>query len=236
MPPVAQARSTLLDTARRVETPEGVELALDVAGPFPRALAWCVDWLLRLVVGGVLGFLSLLLGQFGAGVTLLMSFLLLFGYPIVFEVLRGGTTPGKKALGLVVVQFDGAPVGWRASATRNLLRAADFLPAFYGFGFLAMNFSDSFQRLGDRAAGTLVVHAEHVGRVRTLMEVEPRAPRMRLTREDRRVIDSFAARLGDLSRPRAYELANLASRLTEASDEEGVKRLVGLARWLRGER
>lgn len=233
---LSQRAPELLDTARRVETPEGVELALDVAGPFPRALAWMFDMLVRTAISAAFAFVFSLLGVFGTGLILITQFVLMFFYPVLFEVFNGGRTPGKSVLGLTVVQFDGAPVGWSQSVTRNFLRFADFLPLFYGIGLVSLFLTRDFQRLGDLAAGTFVIHGERAGRARRLPAAAPRAPGLRLHRDERRTVDSFAARLASLSDERAVELANLAEPLTGSEGSDGVERLVGIARWLRGER
>ena len=86
------------------------------------------------------------------------AFLIYYAYFAMFEALWNGQTPGKRALGLRVVAGDGAPVGWLASFTRNLMRTVDMLPVGYGFG-LASTLVDRWgRRLGDLVARTLVVH------------------------------------------------------------------------------
>ena len=101
----------------------------------------------------------LALAGLGQGLMLLGFFLLEWFYPVFFE-LRSGATPGKRAMGLRVVHDDGTPVGAVASVIRNLLRVADFLPLFYAAGLVSCLVDRDFRRLGDLAAGTLVVHSE----------------------------------------------------------------------------
>jgi uncharacterized RDD family membrane protein YckC len=115
-----------VDTLRRFETPEGIEIELRLAGPVPRAGAFAIDLLIRFGLYLVLLPLAGLAGV-GVGLILLALFLLEWFYPVFFE-LRSGATPGKRAVGLVVVHADGTPVGPSASLLRNLLRALDFLP------------------------------------------------------------------------------------------------------------
>src|SRR5206468_11279553 len=103
-------------------------------------------------VGGdeVGGFL--IAGLFVAG------FLVYFGYDVAFETLASGRTPGKRAAGLRVVRLGGEPVGFVASAVRNLGRLVDMQPGLlYAVGAATILFSRHNQRLGDLAAGTLVV-------------------------------------------------------------------------------
>jgi len=147
----------LLDTARAVETPEGVTIDLRVAGPVPRALAFAIDFGIRALVylGLAVGLATL--GRFGTGVLLIAFFGLEWFYPVLFEVYGQGATPGKRMLGLRVVHDDGVPVGWSGAMIRNLLRAVDFLPFFYGCGLVSMLLTRDFKRLGDLAARTVVV-------------------------------------------------------------------------------
>ena len=148
----------MLDTTRRVATPEGIELTLRLAGPVPRALAWAIDLVLRGAVVLLIGMLAAYFGRAGWGLVLIAAFFVEWLLPAVFEARWGGQTPGKRALGIAVLNDDGTPLRWPGALTRNLLRAADFLPLFYGVGLLAMLANRDFKRLGDLAAGTVVVY------------------------------------------------------------------------------
>jgi len=225
----------MIDTLCAVETPEGVELEFSPAGPAPRALAWLADLGIRVVLYAGLASLLGLLGRAGRGVLLLGLFLLEWFYPVGFEVLARGQTPGKKLVGLRVLRADGAPVGWSRSSVRSLLAFADFLPFCFAFGLCAMFLGRRFQRLGDLAAGTVVVH------------VEPPPPRpapdtgegalpppFPLTLPEQRAVLGFSERAPGLSPERAQELSDLLEPLTGARGDEGVRRLHALARGLRG--
>jgi uncharacterized RDD family membrane protein YckC len=230
----------MLDTYRPVETPEGVEIGLRVAGPVPRLFAAAIDLAVRLGVYFILMIPVSFLGDGGIGLLLVSMFLMEWFYPVLFEVRRGGATPGKRRLGLLVLHRDGTPVGWMASIVRNLLRFADFLPAAYGFGIASMLVDRDFRRLGDLAAGTVVVHREPdlVGhRVPTGPALRPPAP---LDLDEQRAVLDYAERLGTWSEARAAELAGLAAPLTGVAPGErgieGVKSLLGIANWLLGRR
>jgi uncharacterized RDD family membrane protein YckC len=226
----------MLDTYRPVETPEGVEIGLRVAGPVPRLFAAAIDLAVRVGVYFIVMIPVSFLGEGGFGLLFVVMFLMEWFYPVLFEVRRGGATPGKRRLGLLVLHSDGTPVGWMASIVRNLLRFADFLPAAYGFGIASMLIDRDFRRLGDLAAGTVVVHrdAEMAGyRVPTGPPLRPPAP---LDLDEQRAVLDFAERLGTWSEARAAELAGLAAPLTRATGIEGVKSLLGIANWLLGRR
>ena len=145
-----------------IPTPEGVELELVLAGVGSRLVATLVDYLIRTAVllalffvgGAVAGDEA---GGFVAAVFIVGAFLVFFAYDVAFETLAAGRTPGKRAAGLRVVRHGGEPVGLVASAVRNLLRLVDSLPGIYAVGAACILVSQRNQRLGDLAAGTLVV-------------------------------------------------------------------------------
>lgn len=224
-----------IDSRHRQETPEGVELTLSPAGPVPRALAWAVDLSIRGVVYAAgAGALSLL-GQGGVGLMLIAAFLLEWAYPVYFE-LTSGRTPGKRVLSLMVVHEDGSPLTLGSAMLRNLVRFVDFLPFGYLFGLLSCLFSGHFQRLGDLAAGTLVVH-EHHDVPRPLPEtVRPRPPLVPLTLEEQRAIVAFAERASHWTEERREELAAHSGACTHGDKPERVRQLLGYARWIAGER
>jgi uncharacterized RDD family membrane protein YckC len=227
----------MLDTAREIPTPEGIELTLRLAGPVPRALAWGIDLLLRLAAFAVLSIPLGMLGAVGAGIFLILWFGLEWLAPTLFEVYFDGATPGKRALGLMVLHSDGTPVGLSASLTRNLLRAADFLPLLYGFGLLAMLLSRDFQRLGDIAAGTLVVYRETVFQHGAIPQAVPLPPPVLLTALEQRTVLDLAARSQTLTVERAEELASLAPRLTGGrEDAAALGRILSIANYLIGRR
>ncbi|PKM43438.1 MAG: RDD family protein [Gammaproteobacteria bacterium HGW-Gammaproteobacteria-1] len=217
-----------LDTVHTFETPEGVDLSLRVAGPLPRALAWVLDTLIRYTVLFVLSMVLLPLAELGVGTFLIMLFLMEWFYPVLFEVTRG-TTPGKKAMGLAVVHDNGTPIGWPASLIRNLLRVIDFFPVLYGLGLLSMLINRQSKRLGDLAAGTLVVYAEAARRADTTIDAEARTLPVPLAVEEQRALLDFAERSSKLAPGRVEELAEIIS--TERGPA-AVQTVLGYARWL----
>jgi len=235
-----------LDTTLLAETPEGIAIVLRPAGAVARSLAYLLDFLIRFVVwlvtAGLLGGVK----GVGVGVMLVVLFALEWLYPIVFELLPGAATPGKRALGLQVMMDTGLPVTPSAAVTRNLLRVADFMPVAYAFGLLSMLLRSDFKRLGDIVAGTLVVHADKVRLAGALPPADPLAPRVPLTRPQQVAILHLAGRARRLTAERVDELATLAeSALPPANYAPGGAnpapirpgpRLIAVAQWLMGQR
>jgi hypothetical protein len=122
-------------------------------------------------------------------------------------------------LGLRVVQENGTPVGWSASVLRNFLLVADFLPLLYLAGLAAMISDTSFRRLGDLAAGTLVVYADAPrAPVTRIPDVTPIAPPIPLTLAEQAAVIAFAERAASLSPERAAELSAIPRSLTGMND------------------
>lgn len=145
----------------RIRTPDGVEFALPLAGPVSRFLAWGLDFAVAaaawvLLVQG-LALLRLVSSDLSAVLLLFGTFLLPFAYSLLFEWHWRGRTPGKRALGLRVVDAEGLKLQPAQIVLRNLLRAVDFLPAGYLLGGLACSLHPRHQRLGDLAANTVVI-------------------------------------------------------------------------------
>jgi len=147
----------------RLVTPEAVVLQFETAGLGSRTLAALID----LAIQGVLLVATAipLVGLAGSGtsatsgivVALLLFTVILLGYPMAFEALWRGRTPGKAALGLRVVTTDGAPIRFRHAAVRGFLMLVDFYLTSGAVAVLCVLFTADNQRLGDLAAGTLVL-------------------------------------------------------------------------------
>lgn len=240
-----------LDTLQKIEIAEGVEIQLRLAGPLARGQAYVVDTLITVglfiatsIVVGVLGlFVSLPFGgEIGAGVAdglgILAFFLIQVGYPIVFEGSPWCATPGKRMMGLRVVRTSGAPITWNQAVVRNMLRMVDFLPFGGITGVIACLSNDRFQRLGDLAADTVVIHAEMEQKLEENAERLQGIPAFRpgasLTREEQGAILQYADRFGEWPEQRAEELAGHIRGLTRVDGAAAVARIIGMARWIRG--
>ncbi len=225
----------MLDTYREVITPEGVPLHLPAAGPVPRALAWAVDFVIRVAALMLLSIPLTVLGEFGQGLYLGLMFLLMWAYTIVQEALWGRTV-GKRVLGLRVVAQDGAPIGWMAAITRNLLRTVDMLPFAYALGLLSSLFDRNGRRLGDLVAGTVVVHDSARPLSGSVAIDTVLAPPQPLQPAEQAAIIAFAERAPRLSGPRQQELAAVAAPISGGQGQVGVLRLYAMANWLLGRR
>jgi uncharacterized RDD family membrane protein YckC len=226
----------MLDTARRVATPEGIELTLRLAGPVPRALAWAVDLAIRLIALWGLALFFSSFGWFGMGVMFLAAFFLEWLFPAWCEARWNGATPGKRLLGLMVLNDDGSPVRWAAALTRNLLRAVDFLPMLYATGLAAILVNRDFKRLGDLAAGTVVVYREGAHRAALIPPATPLAPPAPLSLSEQRTLLDLAERTPVLSPARVDELAELARPLVGETRGDLAERVLRVANHLVGRR
>ncbi len=241
-----------LDTLQNVELAEGVRVLLRPAGPIPRALALMLDLLVcaLFVVGGVLlgTFLINVLGADFAGVAggflLLFAFTVYWGYFMLFEVLRGGQTPGKRICGLRVVMVSGVRMTWGASFLRNLVRFADMMPMFPGlpvlgfhlFGLTCCLATSRFQRLGDLVADTVVIYDRDrvpEAPVKLRNPILPKAPPVVLTREEQLAFMHFLERSALWSDARKEELVAPLQEVLGASGREGVAQALSIGVWVR---
>ena len=148
-----------------IKTPEQIELNYSVAGIGSRFYAAMLDTLLLTLIGGIGSFVVVsaitelddIFGNWLAAIGGLVVFALFWGYYMLFEVTMNGQSPGKRALGLRVIKEDGYPISFADSAIRNLVRIIDFLPFCYGIAVITMLMNKNWRRLGDLAAGTIVV-------------------------------------------------------------------------------
>jgi uncharacterized RDD family membrane protein YckC len=151
------------DARPRFVTPEAVVLEFETAGLGSRTFAILIDLAIQGSVILVAALASAMLAGVGGFSTLatvvlvLVIALVLLGYPIAWETLWRGRTPGKAALGLRVVTKEGAPVQFRHAAVRGFLALVDLYASTGSVAVLSVLFSRDNQRLGDFAAGTVVL-------------------------------------------------------------------------------
>ena len=238
------AETEKLDTLQSVELAEGVEIRLRMAGPMPRAGAYLIDLIIRaavLMIGGILVSLAGIAigGKVANGLMLLAWFLMDWLYPVFFESGKRGATPGKRAVGLRVVQATGSPITLGQAVIRNFLRFIDGMPFFtYGFGITSCLATKRFQRLGDLAAGTVVIYA----RIPAMPVIAAPPPIVAvplpvgLTADETRALALFRDRAGLWSEGRRIEIADQASVLSGTTGPAGVSRLMAMAHWVQEKR
>ena len=209
--------------APRLVTPEGVALELQTAGLGSRAVALLIDLAIQATVA--LAAVVALAGLSGAGeagtagvvVTLLILTAVVLGYPIAFETLWRGRTPGKAALGLRVVTTDGAPIRFRHAAVRGFLVLVDLYLTSGAGAVLSVLLSRDDQRLGDLAAGTLVLRqrsgapAPRPASFSVPPGYESYAATLDtagLSGDDQRAVRTFLVRAPDLPAGTRYDLAS----------------------------
>jgi len=155
------ARSTI--ATLHIATPEGVTFALPLAGPVTRAVALALDLVVMAALNKALtlamGVLSVMSNDTGTAGLLLSQFLLSFGYGSFCELLFNGQTLGKRVVGIRVMDERGLRLRPSQVIIRNLLRIVDMLPLCYAVGGVFCMLSRRNQRVGDLAAGTVVVRA-----------------------------------------------------------------------------
>ncbi|MGH3850239.1 MAG: RDD family protein [Pseudonocardiaceae bacterium] len=156
------ARPALSSTQWSVVTPEAVPLELVTAGLGSRFLALTIDWAIQAslamaVLIGLSPILDGIGGGVGVAILLVLLTLIAIGYPVITETLWRGRTVGKAALGLRVVTAEGGPVCFRHAMIRASVGLVDFAITTGGAAVISVLATSDNRRLGDLAAGTLVL-------------------------------------------------------------------------------
>ncbi|PCJ16057.1 MAG: RDD family protein [Gammaproteobacteria bacterium] len=224
----------MLDTRHSIETPEGIALQLTVAGPGVRGLAYAADFMIRGVVLTIFSVLFGLLGVTGIGLLTIFAFVLEWFYPIFFEVFWHGQTPGKRFMDIKVVNDNATPVTWSSSVVRNLFRVVDFLPLFYITGLVCFCVNSQFKRVGDLAAGTLVIYNTKRKAFKFDSGVGTRVAPMPLELQEQQAIVSFCERVPQLSPQRSCELASILAPVLGEHDQQAVDALMEIGNGIRG--
>lgn len=226
----------MIDNTIHHNTPEGIALSIVPAGIVLRIYAWFVDALVRgaIILGSYL--LFVFLGQAGFGLILIIYFVVMWLYPVLFEVLRDGQTIGKRMFGIYVCMDNGMPIGWRASMIRNLLIVADFLPVGFFAGIVSMLCNKDAKRLGDLVAGTVVAYMPYLKEDYHNPNHPASTPPISLDLKEQTAILDFVSRLDRLPSDRAYELADILLPLTgKRSTYEAYQELLGYASTILGQ-
>ncbi len=220
----------------KIETPEHIELQFTLAGIGTRFLAWLVDKMVQL--GGILALVLLVSSilflmeytlqaadlmskpikmtrPWILALALLVLGIIMSGYFILFEYFWSGSSPGKRSMNIRVVRKDGRPITLFDSAVRNILRVVDILFMTYPVGLVVMFIDSKNRRLGDLAAGTLVIveNAHHAALFRKPTEDNPelgpeiRDAAARISRDGYRLISKFLSRREGLDSEHREEIA-----------------------------
>ena len=154
------------------------------------------------------------------------------GYFILFEYLWNGSTPGKRSQEIRVIRKDGRPISFLAAVIRNILRAVDILGEIYPLGLVVMFIDSRNRRLGDLAAGTLVVREAEPkpSEICTppeesdAVDAEIRNVALGLTMEDYDLVRKFLARRdsldADYRRDLARQILERVSRRSVSTGEQ----------------
>lgn len=248
------SKDRAVDRTLDVRTPESIAFSYELAGIGSRFLALVIDTVLQfLVLTGIVWGMVLAAshaprvpvrsdGVVSEAVTIAIIvavlFAIFFGYYIVFEAFWHGQTPGKKLLGLRVVRDGGYPLDFGASAIRNVIRVAEAGFGLYAIAAIAALCSRENKRLGDMAAGTIVVRDARAASLASLIR-EANAPvsaarPIMLQQHEHDLIDRFAARSNSLEpHVRAAIAARIADQirprvsadLQRLPDEELIRRI-----------
>jgi uncharacterized RDD family membrane protein YckC len=209
-----------------IDTPEQIPLEFALAGVGSRFLALAFDTVLQagaialLVAIGLaarrlaaVSLPAMALGTWAIAALIAAGFVVYSGYFAIFESVWRGQTPGKRLVGLRVIDVSGRPVTVYGALIRNLIRIVDQVPGVYGIAILSVLVTRRQQRLGDLAAGTVVVHER-------LEAAAPSAPAVtstsrhgahRLGPEEILLIEGFLRRRGELD---SWVRLNTARRIS----------------------
>ena len=249
---VCMAAVQPLDTTIGVVTPENIAFEYQLAGPFRRLPAYLIDlavrWSLILMVGFVIALLggtmsvfSSFYGPLSQAMIVVLIFLVTWFYGTIGEAYFNGRTVGKWMCGIRVIEVDGRPVSPRSALLRNLLRVADMapvaaintwdpdIPPLYFIptgiiGLITMTMTERMQRLGDLAAGTMVVVDERKWQLPIAKVDDARVPALAsyipgdylVTRKMARTLATYVERRHFLTPPRRREVArNLSDPLID---------------------
>lgn len=242
---------TRIDTLQAIELAEGVEVRLRIAGPLLRGGALAIDLAIQIGITIAVNLLLVLVGFAGgfqvmAGFQGLFMFFMLWWYPVFFEASKWGATPGKRSTGLRVVQTSGSPITFGQAVLRNFLRCVDQMPYFsvgiaipsMAFGLVSCISTRRFQRLGDLAAGTVVVYDRVLPEpvVNAPPPMSSVMPTAILRPDEVRAVIAFRERAGVWSEGRKAEISDHAAELTGKTGNAGVSRLMAMAHWLQERR
>ena len=223
----------LIDNVARSETPLGVEISLHPAGLPVRGLAFFIDLIVRITLVSCVLYVMSYFGEIGGGISLITIFFVDWFYFVLWDVLNNGKSLGKMAMQIRTVQEDGTSINLGRSMIRTILLVVDFLPVLWVGGIVSIACTKRFSRLGDLAAGTMVVHDSPTERQETKYVVSPKKINVRLVPEERSNFLAFQDRLETFSPERQIELSEVLFPLTQQRGYASVSEVLKIAQGIR---
>jgi uncharacterized RDD family membrane protein YckC len=220
----------LADDRITVQSITGVDLTLNLAGPGTRSYAFIIDWHIRILAAGLwlliaaaaLNFHLTWKSQSGL-LSLLPAAVIYFLYHPIVEIAMRGQTPGKRVAGVRILNRTGGQASIAALLIRNIFRLIDSLPAFYLLGLLTCIFSAHRVRVGDLAAGTLLVREDRDGE-HSLARVQSLAHHSHLPLETLELADQILERWDTLQPQSRADIArSLLVQVLAPADAEDLR-------------
>jgi uncharacterized RDD family membrane protein YckC len=219
-----------MDNSVVIDTPESISFTYRIADLGSRFVALLLDTLIQTLIYtslfGVIYFLDIDTDSLGIAegwliaLIVIVFFLLFVLYFALFEVVTHGQTPGKIVMNLRVVREDGQPLGILDAVLRNLIRLVDFFPGVYSVGVISMFISNRAKRLGDYAAGTVVVRE---GTRISLEQVLARSASAPLIPQYKDIVEQAARRMSEED---AALIENMLNRSRALDDADAIARTI----------
>jgi uncharacterized RDD family membrane protein YckC len=221
-----------MDEQLTVESVTGVDLTLTIAGPGTRSYAFVIDWHIRalvaaawLLVAYYLFDIALTVKSAAGFLSILPAAIIYFLYHPILEVALRGRTPGKRMAGVRIVSRDGSPPGTSALLMRNIFRLIDSLPAAYMLGLISCFVTANRVRIGDMAAGTLLV-LDNAAAEKSLLRIEALATRSQLSLDALELVDQVLERWDSLEIASRRQIArSLLLRLDPTTEAGALEEL-----------
>lgn len=204
-----------------IQTAEGLDYRLEIAGMGARSHAFIIDWHIRILLAitwfALIGLIFFKWAellhffspkQFSATslVLLISAALIYFLYHPVLEIFMAGRTPGKRMAGVRLVNLNGHSPSIAAILIRNLFRLIDCLPGFYFVGLVSVAITRRHVRIGDLAAGLVLVYDESI-KPKTMRQITDLAMNSNLSSDDQALLLDLLTRWKELSSERRIHLA-----------------------------
>jgi uncharacterized RDD family membrane protein YckC len=222
----------MTDGQLSVQSVTGVDLTLQIAGPGTRSYAFVIDWHIRFLIAAawlLIAYyvfnIALTVKSAAGFLSILPASIIYFLYHPILEVALRGSTPGKRMAGVRIVSRDGGPPGTSALLIRNIFRLIDSLPAAYMLGLICCFLTANRIRVGDVAAGTLLV-VDNAAAEESLLRIEALATRSQLSLDALELVDQVLERWDSLDgASRAQIACSLLRRLEPAADAGALEAL-----------